>query len=71
MASAFAALAHRKLRPGGVLALVLPLSSASGLAWQNFRQMLGTEYNDRTVLEHCCHGKDMSFSSDTEWLNVW
>ena len=65
MASAFAALAHRKLRPGGVLALVLPLSSASGLAWQNFRQMLGTEYNDRTVLSIAANGKDMSFSSDT------
>ena len=65
MASAFAALAHRKLRPGGVLALVLPLSSASGLAWQNFRQMLGTEYIDRTVLSIAANGKDMSFSSDT------
>ena len=65
MASAFAALVHRKLRPGGVLALVLPLSSASGLAWQNFRQMLGTEYNDRTVLSIAANGKDMSFSSDT------
>ena len=28
IASAFAALAHRKLKPGGVLALVLPLSAA-------------------------------------------
>ena len=65
MASAFAALAHRKLRPGGVLALVLPLSSASGLAWQNFRQMMGTEYNDRTVVSIAANGKDMSFSSDT------
>ena len=33
MASAFAALANRKLKPRGVLALVLPLSAASGLAW--------------------------------------
>ena len=33
MASAFAGLAaHRKLRPGGVIALVLPLSAASGLS---------------------------------------
>ena len=31
IASAFAALAHRKLKPGGVLALVLPLSAAAGL----------------------------------------
>ena len=33
IASAFAALADKKLRPGGVLALVLPLSVANGLAW--------------------------------------
>ena len=38
MASAFAALGHRKLKPGGVLALVLPLSAAAGLSWQGFRQ---------------------------------
>ena len=31
IASAFAALAHRKLKRGGVLALVLPLSAAAGL----------------------------------------
>ena len=36
IASAFAALAHRKLKRGGVLALVLPLSAASGLSWQSF-----------------------------------
>ena len=30
IASAFASLAHRKLKPGGVLALVMPLSAASG-----------------------------------------
>ena len=36
IASAFAALAHRKLKPGGVLALVLPLSAASGLSGKIF-----------------------------------
>ena len=34
IASAFAALAHKKLKRGGVLALVLPLSVANGLSWQ-------------------------------------
>ena len=34
IASAFAALAHKKLKAGGVVALVLPLSAAAGLSWQ-------------------------------------
>ena len=65
IASAFAALAHRKLRPGGVLALVLPLSAASGLSWQGFRRMLADDYRDATVLSIAANGRDMSFSSDT------
>ena len=65
IASAFAALGDKKLKPGGVLALVLPLSAASGLAWQGLRQMLRTGYGDLTVLSIAADGKDMSFSSDT------
>ena len=44
IASAFAALGHGKLKPGGVLALVLPLSAAVGVSWQKFRQMLARHY---------------------------
>ena len=65
IASAFAALGHRKLKPGGVLALVLPLSAAGGLAWQAFREMLARHYTDLTVLSIAANGRDMSFSSDT------
>ena len=65
IASTFAALANRKLKPGGVLALVLPLSAAAGISWQMFRQMLAMEYSDLTVLSNVANGKDMSFSSDT------
>ena len=65
VASAFAALADKKLKPGGVLALVLPLSVASGLSWQGFRQMLSNGYEDLTVLSIAANGRDMSFSSDT------
>ena len=65
IASAFAALAHRKLKPGGVLALVLPLSAAAGLSWQGFRGTLETDYADITVLSIAGHSRDMSFSSDT------
>ena len=65
LASAFAALGDRKLKPGGVLALVLPLSVASGLSWQRFRELLATGYTDLTVLSLAASGRDMSFSSDT------
>ncbi len=65
IASAFAALGHRKLKPGGVLALVLPLSAAGGLSWQGFREMIATDYTDVSVLSISANGDDMSFSSDT------
>ena len=53
IASAFAALGHRKLKPGGILALVLPLASAAGLSWQKFRQLLGSEYDELNRPKHC------------------
>ncbi len=65
IASGFAALAHRKLKPGGVLALVLPLSAAAGLSWQSFREMLARDYTDLMVVSIAANGKDMSFSADT------
>ena len=65
IASAFAELGHRKLRPGGVLALVLPLSATGGLAWEKFREMLGEDYTDLTILSIAANGQGMSFSSDT------
>ncbi len=66
IASAFAALAEKKLKPGGVLALVLPLSAAAGLSWQKFRHMLATDYTDLTVLTiAAADNDDLSFSADT------
>ncbi len=66
IASAFAALADKKLKPGGVLALVLPLSAAAGLSWQKFRQMLADDYTDLTVLTiAAADNDDLSFSADT------
>ncbi len=65
IASAFAALGDKMLRPGGVLALVLPLSAASGLSWESFRQMLADDYADAAVLSIAANGREMSFSSDT------
>ena len=65
LGAAFAALAHRKLKRDGVLALVLPLTAAVGLSWDKFRQMLAENYADIEVLSIAANGKDMSFSSDT------
>ena len=66
MASAFAALAHRKLKRGGILALVLPLVATAGLSWQKFRKMLAEEYADLSVLSIAASNlSDISFSSDT------
>ena len=65
IASAFAALAHRKLRHGGVLALVLPLTAAVGLSWDKFRRLLAQNYADISVSSIAASGMDMSFSSDT------
>ena len=67
IASAFAALADKKIRPGGVLALVLPLSAASGQSWEDLRKMLATSYSDLTVLSIAAADNDeLSFSADTD-----
>ena len=63
--SAFVALADRKVRPGGVIALVLPFTSINGSSWAKFRQLIATRYTDVTVVSIAANGKDMAFSSDT------
>ena len=65
MASAFAALANRKLKPGGVLALVLPLTASAASSWRSFREMLESGYSDVSILSIAANGADMSFSADT------
>ena len=66
IASAFAALAHKKIKLGGVLALVLPLSVATGAAWDGLRKMLADHYTGLTVLTiAAANSDDLSFSSDT------
>ena len=66
LASAFTALAHRKLKPGGVLAFVLPLSVSAGTSWDKFRQLLADEYTDLEVLSIAAADNDqLSFSADT------
>jgi hypothetical protein len=66
LASYFADLAHRKLAPGGTLALVLPLSSMSGSSWEGIRQQWRSDYSSLlvvTIAEGSTHTR--SFSADT------
>ena len=65
LASAFVQLCHRKLKPGGVIALVLPFSAINGPSWSKSRELLATKYTDLSVVSIAANGKDMSFSSDT------
>ena len=65
LGSAFAALADRKVKPGGVAAFVLPFTAINGSSWAKFRELIATRYTDVTVVSIAANGKDMSFSSDT------
>jgi hypothetical protein len=65
-ASIFLVLAHRKLKLGGVLALVMPLSLMSGDSWEDSRTLLAKNYNDLVLVSIAGAGdEDMSFSADT------
>jgi hypothetical protein len=64
--SIFLVLADRKLKPGGVLALVMPLSLVSGPSWENSRLLLANNYSNLLVISIAGIGDaDISFSADT------
>ena len=65
LGSAFASIAHKKVKPGGVIAFVLPLTAVNGSSWAKFRELIATEYTDVTVVSIAANDTDMSFSSDT------
>lgn len=66
-ASIFLVLADRKLKPGGVLALVMPLSLISGEAWEDSRTLLAENYSNLVVISITgADGGDLSFSADTD-----
>ena len=65
LASAFVALADRKVRPGGIVAFVLPFTAINGSSWAKFRQLIATDYTDVTIVSLAANGSNMSFSSDT------
>ena len=66
LASNFIDLAHVKLRPGGVLALVVPLSIVQGESWQGARNLLARHYGEVTIVTLAAEKvADKSFSADT------
>ncbi len=66
IASAFAALGDIKLKPGGVMALVLPLTAVSGQSWKKMRAMLASNYTGIDILSIAAPKTDeVSFSADT------
>lgn len=65
-ASMFLALADRKLRSQGMLALVMPLSLMSGDAWEDSRALIAKNYSDLVLVSIAgADNEDMSFSADT------
>ncbi len=66
LASNFIDLAHAKLRPGGILALVLPASFLQGRAWENARTLIRAQYEEILIVGIASEGStDRAFSADT------
>ena len=62
--AAFCHLADMKLKPGGVLAAVLPLSAAGQNSWRKFRAHIVGNYSDIMVIGTATENLQ-SFSADT------
>ena len=66
-ASTFMALADRKLRVGGVLALVMPVTLLTGSSWEKCRAQLAGAYNELILISILgTNGAGLSFSADTD-----
>ena len=66
-ASIFLVLADRKLKNGGTLALVMPLSLMVGESWEESRLLLRRSYSDLVVVSIAgATDEDSSFSADTD-----
>ncbi len=66
LGSYFFDIAHAKLRPGGMLALVLPLTVAAGRDWGGVRSLLAAHYDDITFIGLAgSTDEERQFSADT------
>ena len=66
LVSGFAALADRKVRPNGIIAMVLPFPAINGPSWAKFRELIATQYTDIAVVSIAGVDTELSFSSDTD-----
>ncbi len=65
-ASGFIELGHRKLKPGGTLGLITPLSLMSGEAWDASRRKIARHYDEVVLLSIAGKAlQEVSFSADT------
>ena len=64
-ASIFLGLADRKLKDGGILALVMPLTLITGYSWEKCRVHLRKAYNDLIIITISGRDGNVSFSADT------
>ena len=66
LGSWFVDLAHEKLKPGGVLGVILPHSAASGKAWRKLQALLRERYENVVVFSIASTSQTgRAFSSDT------
>ncbi len=71
LASHFMDLAHVKLKPGGVLGLVLPATFVAGSSWNKARNLLQSHYQDLTIVSITNVGAtEAAFSADTGMAEV-
>ena len=79
LGSHFTAIAHNMVKPGGQIALILPISSMLGgnwdgkqaWAWQKLRRLLSENYNNIVVISVAQSEKvDAAFSADTDLAEV-
>ncbi len=71
LGSNFLDLADRKVRPGGVLALVLSAALLQGDSWSSARRLLARKYEDLIIVSIATTGTtDRAFSSDTGMAEV-
>ena len=66
LASNFIDLAHAKVKPGGTIALILPITSLQSTSWQAARNMLANQYENIAVVTIANAGSlERAFSADT------
>lgn len=72
LGSVFAGIADMKLKDGGRVGLVLPMTISAQASWRDTREMFAREYSDVLVIYFAegSHGKEKSMSADTSMGEV-